>query len=297
MFSGLSAFPLTPVNHHGIDERAYIRLIERLALANVDSIGALGSTGSYIYLSREERAKAASLAVNHAAGIPVIVGIGALRTDDVLRLAEDAQSSGAKGVLLSPVSYQKLTDDEVFGLYETVTCNLSVPLVVYDNPSTTNFTFSDELHGRIAHLPNVASIKIPGVPTDAKAASERILKLRDKIPNHVTIGISGDALAATGLNAGCEIWYSVIGGIFPNVALALTKAARTGDAALAIQLSDNLTALWNSFKNNGGSLRVVAAIAEEMGLVSAPSLPLPLHSIHGDEREKIVSLIRTLSLS
>ncbi|EPX9365125.1 dihydrodipicolinate synthase family protein [Aeromonas veronii] len=65
MFSGLSAFPLTPVNHHGIDERAYIHLIERLALANVDSIGALGSTGSYIYLSREERAKAASLAVNH----------------------------------------------------------------------------------------------------------------------------------------------------------------------------------------------------------------------------------------
>ncbi|MNE82439.1 hypothetical protein D3C80_1791610 [compost metagenome] len=79
--------------------------------------------------------------------------------------------------------------------------------------------------------------------------------------------------------------------------MALTKAARTGDAALAIQLSDNLTALWNSFKNNGGSLRVVAAIAEEMGLVSAPSLPLPLYSIQGDERERIMSLIRTLSLS
>ncbi|MGL5489347.1 MAG: dihydrodipicolinate synthase family protein, partial [Shewanella sp.] len=133
--------------------------------------------------------------------------------------------------------------------------------------------------------------------TAAKAASERILRLRDKIPNHVTIGISGDALAATGLNAGCEIWYSVIGGVFPNVALALTKAARTGDSTLAIQISDNLTYLWEIFKNNGGSLRVVAAIAEEIGLVSAPSLPLPLHSIHGDEREKIVSLIRTLSLS
>ena len=65
MFSGLSAFPLTPVNYHGVDERAYVQLVERLAQAKVDSIGALGSTGSYIYLSREERAKAASLAVNH----------------------------------------------------------------------------------------------------------------------------------------------------------------------------------------------------------------------------------------
>ncbi|WP_252997497.1 dihydrodipicolinate synthase family protein [Aeromonas hydrophila] len=97
MFSGLSAFPLTPVNHHGIDDRAYIQLIERLAQANVDSIGALGSTGSYVYLSREERAKVASLAVKNAAGIPVIVGIGALRTDDVLRLAEDAQKIWSEG--------------------------------------------------------------------------------------------------------------------------------------------------------------------------------------------------------
>ncbi|UHJ58989.1 dihydrodipicolinate synthase family protein [Vibrio furnissii] len=68
MFSGLSAFPLTPMNETRIDEAAFVGLIERLTTAGVDSIGALGSTGSYAYLTREERARVAKIAVEHATG-------------------------------------------------------------------------------------------------------------------------------------------------------------------------------------------------------------------------------------
>ncbi|CDG90050.1 conserved hypothetical protein [Xenorhabdus bovienii str. feltiae Florida] len=128
MFSGLSAFPLTPTNENGIDEAAFVRLIERLVVANVDSIGALGSTGNYAYFTLAERLRVTQLAVQHAGNTPVIIGIGALRTRDVLDLAEGAQTAGASAVLLAPISYQRLSADEVSGLYETVTRNLSVPL-------------------------------------------------------------------------------------------------------------------------------------------------------------------------
>ena len=163
MFTGLSAFPLTPMNEQGINEYEFVRLVAYLAEAAVDSIGVLGSTGSYAYLNRDERARVIQLSVENAVGAPVIAGIGALRTRDVLANAERAQQAGASGVLLAPVSYQKLTDDEVFDLYATVCQSLSVPLCVYDNPGTTHFEFSDELHGRIAQLPQVRSIKIPPV--------------------------------------------------------------------------------------------------------------------------------------
>ncbi|MGF7001169.1 dihydrodipicolinate synthase/N-acetylneuraminate lyase [Paraburkholderia sp. GAS32] len=86
---------------------------------------------------------------------------------------------------------------------------ISVPLCVYDNPGTTHFEFTDELHGRIASLPNVASIKIPGVPSDLGEAVARVNRLRALIPSNVSIGVSGDAFGATGLNAGCDAWYSV----------------------------------------------------------------------------------------
>jgi hypothetical protein len=38
VFSGLSAFPLTPLNETGIDEARFVRLIERLNAAAVESL-------------------------------------------------------------------------------------------------------------------------------------------------------------------------------------------------------------------------------------------------------------------
>lgn len=296
MFSGLSAFPLTPLHETGIDEAAFVRLVERLRAAGVDSIGALGSTGSYAYLTRGERLRIAQLAAQHAGAIPVIVGIGALRTRDVLELAQDAQQAGARGVLLAPVSYQNLSDDEVFSLFDAVTRSLSVPLCVYDNPATTHFVFSDELHGRIAQLPNVASIKIPGVPAKPDAAQARVDRLRALIPRHVTIGVSGDAFAATGLNAGCEAWYSVIAGLFPQLAVAITRAAQAGNAQAATRLSEQLAPLWALFLQYG-SLRVIATAAELRGLVSTPCLPLPVQSLQGEVRQHLGTILDALELA
>ncbi|KUL49180.1 MULTISPECIES: dihydrodipicolinate synthase family protein [Streptomyces violaceusniger group] len=293
MFTGLSAFPLTPLTETGIDETAFAALVGRLAAAGVDSIGALGSTGSYAYLTREERARAARIAVEHGERTPVIVGIGALRTRHVLEVAEDAQNAGASGVLLAPMSYQPLTEDDVFGLFEDVTAHLSVPLVVYDNPRTTHFTFTDELYARVAELPRVSSVKIPGVPADPAAARARVQRLRQILPEAVTVGVSGDALAATGLNAGCDAWFSVIAGTFPEPALAITRAAQSGDAARARAESRRLQPLWDLFAQYG-SLRVVAEAAAHIGLTSPHSLPLPLRGLEAEERARVVEVLEDL---
>ncbi|WP_138907016.1 dihydrodipicolinate synthase family protein [Streptomyces chryseus] len=297
MFTGLSAFPLTPIPGNGsVDEKAFATLVNRLATAGVDSIGALGSTGSYAYLTREERAHVARVAVDNADGVPVIVGVGALRTLQVLQAAEDAQNAGASGVLLAPVSYQPLTDDDVFGLYEEVTANLSIPLVVYDNPGTTHFTFTDELYARLARLPQVASIKIPSLPADTAKARARVEHLRRLLPDTVTVGISGDAAAARGLNAGCDAWYSVIGGTFPEPALALTRAAQTGQHERALEESQRLQPLWDLFTRHGGSLRVVAAAAAHLGLTAQRNLPLPLRGLDAEERAHLSTVIERLQL-
>ncbi|AIW40005.1 MULTISPECIES: dihydrodipicolinate synthase family protein [Paenibacillus] len=293
MFCGLSAFPLTPVNEAGINEKAFVTLIQRLVAAGVDSIGALGSTGNYAYLNREERLRVLRLAVHSSEGIPVMTSISAIRTSEVLRLAEDAQRAGASAVLLAPVSYQALTNEEVYSLYEQVTSSLSIPLCVYDNPGTTHFHFSDELHGRIAELPNVRSIKIPGVPSDPEAAKARIRKLRTAIPPHVTIGVSGDSSAVTGLDAGCEVWYSVLGGLFPRACQKMTRLAQSGFAEEAKQLSALLEPLWSLFRQYG-SLRVISAAAEISGLISSPSLPLPLQPLNQSAREHLKFILKDL---
>lgn len=294
MFTGLSAFPLTPLVDDGIDERAFAALVTRLADAGVDSITILGSTGSYPYLTREERARVARVGIENAGDTPVVVGIGALRTRHVLECAEDAQEAGAAAVLLAPVSYQQLTPDDVLGLFERVTRAMSVPLVVYDNPGTTHFTFTDELYGAIAALPHVASIKIPGASLGTDAAA-RIADLRETLPGHVTIGVSGDAVAAIGLNAGADAWYSVIGGTLPATALEITRAAQAGDADAANTASSRMQPIWNLFARHG-SLRVTSAIAEHLGLATRPCLPLPIRGLSDADHAEVGRVIDELGL-
>jgi 4-hydroxy-tetrahydrodipicolinate synthase len=296
MFTDLSAFPLTPLRDDQVDEAAYAGLVERLAAAGVATITALGSTGSYAYLSDEERRRAARIALASAGDVPVIIGVGALRTSQVIALARDAEDAGAAGVLVAPMSYQALTEDDVFGLYEEVTQSVSLPVIVYDNPGTTHFQFTDALYSRITELPHIASIKIPGVPRDPEAARQRVDQIRLAVPDHITIGISGDSSAATGLNTGCEAWYSVIGGLIPEPALAITRAARAGDAAAAVAESERLQPLWDLFARYGGSYRVVATMAELAGLAPFHSLPRPIRGLDADSRADVARVVQQLDL-
>lgn len=296
MFTGLSAFPLTPVTPAGFDEHGFIRILERITSAGVDSIGVLGSTGSYAYLTRQQRSQIAGIAKSHAGNIPVMVCVGSVSTDEVLRLADDAQRAGADALLLPPVSYQTLRDDEVFGLFETLMQHVSVPVCIYDNPGTTRFEFSDELHGRIAGLPGVRSVKIPGVPSSPDDARARVQRLKSMLPDGVTVGISGDASAATGLNAGCEVWYSVCGGLFPHAAKEITDAAARGEHERVIQLSERLQPLWSLFRKHGGSIRVMAAAAGALGLTDADCLPRPLRPLSAGDIAEVAAVIRSLAL-
>lgn len=294
MFKGLSAFPLTPLKDERIDEHAFIALIGRLVEAEADSIGVLGSTGSYMYLSREERRRVIELSVREAGDIPVMASISELRLRDVLILAEDAQQAGASAVLLAPVSYQPLREEETYSLYEEVSRHVSVPICVYDNPRTTRFAFSDELHGRIAALPHVQSIKIPGVSNDRIEAKERIDRLRSVVPAKFALGISGDGCAAAGLNAGCDVWYSVLGGLFPQICLELTRHAQAGRTDEALRVSKQLAPIWTLFDRYGG-VRTAAAIAIRQGWISAPGLPLPLAPVPASDIERIADCLDALS--
>ncbi len=284
MFEGLCAFPLTPLTVDGVDQAALAGLVGRITDAGVKSIGILGSTGVYPYLSRDERHEALEAAVASAGDASVMCGIGAVRTRDVIANAEDAQEAGASALLLAPVSYHRLTDNEVYGLYRDVVSASSVPVLVYDTPGTTGFSFTDELLERIARLPRIGGIKVP--PPPAGTTASRLAELRGIFSPEQSIGISGDWEAAEALLAGYGVWHSVIAGIFPRYALELADAAMAGNAGTARETSRRSDPIWALFKTHG-SLRVVAAIAEELGLTGAHSLPRPLQGLDEEARSEV----------
>jgi len=236
IFQGLSAFPITPADEHGrVDTGALRTLIARLTEAKVDSIGLLGSTGSYPYLAREERRRAIAAAVDQVGGgTPILVGIGALRTDDTVQFGLDAKAAGADAVLLAPVSYTPLTDDEVFTHFETVARAVSLPLCIYNNPGTTHFSFSDDLVARLSRVVNIAAMKNPSpAPGEATAA---LLELRAKVSPGFSLGYK----PRLGRNGGAACrrrrlvqrrWWTVSGGLRADTFGSPTRRRGQGPAA------------------------------------------------------------------
>ena len=292
MFTGLSAFPITPFSNEGIDFKAFEALIANLMQAKVDSICAMGSTGLYPYLNRKELSQVAKASVEMAGDIPVMAGIGSLRTFDVLKNAEAVQEEGVSAVILAPMSYHRLNDSEVYSLFDKVTAEISVPLCVYENLGATNFTFSNELYAEITKLRNVAAIKIPGMPFQTEEGDKKLTQLRELIPEHVAIGVSADKFAAAGMAAGCDVWFSVLAGLFPKTVQAMILAANTQTRSEAMNASAEFEQVWQLFDRNRGGMRVMATAADILGFTEGNCLPEPLQPLTGEDRSQLELLLK-----
>lgn len=294
-FTGLSAFPITPADEAGrVDVKALRAIVRRLVEAGVDSIGLLGSTGSYPYLSGAERRRAITAAADETGGrVPLLVGIGALRTDEAVRLAAEAREAGAAAGLLAPVSYTPLTDNEVLQHFEAVAAASDMPICIYNNPGTTHFTFSTELIGRLSRVPQVVAVKNPAPAAEAVAAQHDAL--RRAVPPGFSLGYSADWNVPDALLAGGAVWYSVAGGMFPKACLALARAALAGDAAETHRLNADLEPLWSLFRAHS-SLRVMYAAANHLGLCrTAP--PRPILPLRPALQAEIAAVVDRLALA
>jgi 4-hydroxy-tetrahydrodipicolinate synthase len=278
-FRGLSAFPLTPAHESGhVDTECLSGILQKLDNAQVDSIGLLGSTGSYVFLTREERRRAVEAAAETLQGRrTLLVGVGALRTDEAQALAKDAEAAGADALLLAPVSYTPLTQEEVYHHFAAVAGSTALPLCIYNNPGTTRFTFSDDLLVRLAYIPNIQAIKMP-LAADLDFKGE-LARLRPKLGDGFSIGYSGDWECAQATLQGADSWFSVVGGLLPVPAMKLMRAAQAGDAAEVKRIDAYFQPLWTLFKEFG-SFRVVYAAANLMSVTPLqPPLPvMPLNS-------------------
>ena len=292
-FTGLSAFPITPSDENGRVQTDQLQVfLDRLKTVDLGSICLLGSTGTYAYLSRSERRRAVGAAVEGLGGqVPLIVGVGALRTDEACDLAQDAAASGADALLLAPVSYTPLTQEEAFQHFRAVAAATDLPLCIYNNPGTTHFTFSLELLERLAHVRCIKAVKMP-LPAQGSTADE-LSRLRNALPEDFSIGYSGDWGCAEALLAGADAWYSVAGGLFPEIAAQLTRAAQAGQTDDAQRLDAQFAPLWALFKEYG-SLRVIYAAARQIGLTTCDA-PRPILPLGKEETRRVAEAAEHLA--
>lgn len=264
-------------------------LADRAIRAGASGIAVLGSTGGYPYLTAGERRRVVEAGVAAAAGrVPVVAGVGAFTTDEVVVHTIVAERAGVTAVLLPTLAYLPLTDAEVLGLVEDVADAAQVPVWLYHNPVSTSFRFGLDTLARAAQVPGVGGVKDRG--SDAAELGDRVRALTGSVPAHVEVGCSGDLLGVEGLIAGARTWHSGLASVLPAWYVAVARTATSGDAEGARALMTRLGPVAELVAALGGP-RAVHALA---GLVGSGigDLPAPLRPV---DRDGVAALDRALT--
>lgn len=272
-FRGIIAYPITPfTSDNAVDLPTYRHLVERLVASGTHGVAPLGSTGVLPYLTDEERDAITEATLQQVAGrVPVLVGVSHLTTAGVVRHARFAEQAGAAAVMVIPMSYWKLTDDEIFRHFDRVASALSVPIMAYNNPATGGLDMSPALLKRLLEIPNVTMIK------ESTGDVQRMQALRQLLGEDVAFYNGSNPLALAAFAAGATGWCTAASNLIPELNTGLYEAVQRQDLAEARQLFYQQFQLLQFIVAKGLPRAIKAGfelLGQEAGELRAPLQPL-----------------------
>ena len=151
-FRGSYTVTITPFTEDGsaIDIPRWKDFLDWQLAVGVPGIIILGSTGEFLTVTDDERSEFVESTVKHIAGrIPVLVGSMNAHTPTAVRYSAEAEALGADGLMIIPPYYYTPTEDEIFNYYKAICEAVSLPIMLYNNPFTSNVDMSAKLVARL----------------------------------------------------------------------------------------------------------------------------------------------------
>ncbi len=152
-FRGSYTVAVTPFTQGGdaVDLSALAAFLDWQLDVGVPGVIVLGTTGEFLTISPQERTAIVETAVSHIAGrIPVLVGTMNADTRVAVLQSRQAEDLGADGLMVLPPYYYTPTDDEIERYYGAICDAVRLPIMLYNNPVTSNVDMSASLVARLA---------------------------------------------------------------------------------------------------------------------------------------------------
>ncbi|AKT40399.1 dihydrodipicolinate synthase family protein [Chondromyces crocatus] len=270
---GIVAYPITPFQEDGrVDLTLLRQLVERMVKAGVHGIAPLGSTGVLPYLSDEEREAVTEATVQQVAGrLPTLVGVSSLTTERTIHHARFAERAGSTAIMVLPMSYWKLTEEEIVRHIDRVAAAVSLPIAIYNNPATGGLDLSPEVIARLLEIPNVSMVK------ESTGDVNRMHRLVQLCGEEVAFYNGSNPLALAAFVAGARGWCTAAPQLAPELNIGLYEAVMRQDLVGARALFHRQLPLLR-FMTAHGLPRVIAAgltlLGIPVGPLRAPLLPL-----------------------
>lgn len=175
-FSGSHTVTVTPFTPGGaeIDYAAWEAFLDWQSDCGVPGVIILGTTGEFLTITDDERSEFVEATVKYCAGrMSVMVGTMNAFTPNAVRYSKEAESLGADGLMIIPPYYYTPNEDEIFNYYKAICEAVDLPIMLYNNPFTSNVDMPAALVGKLTK--SFEQIRY------IKEASQRIERIHDII--------------------------------------------------------------------------------------------------------------------
>lgn len=230
IFSGVVPALMTPCKEdRSPDFEALARKGKQLIAEGMSAVVYCGSMGDWPLLSDQQRMEGVEHLVK--AGVPVIVGTGAVNTAAAVAHAAHAQKVGAQGLMVIPrvLSRGPSLVAQKAHFKAILAAAPDLPAVIYNSPYYGFATRADLFFALRAEHPNLVGFKEFGGPADMRYAAENITSRDDD----VSLMIGVDTAVFHGfVNCGATGAITGIGNVLPKEVIHLcnlSQAAATGD--------------------------------------------------------------------
>ncbi|TIX87740.1 dihydrodipicolinate synthase family protein [Rhizobium sp. P44RR-XXIV] len=231
IFSGVIPALMTPCKaDRSPDFEALVKKARELIATGMSAVVYCGSMGDWPLLTDAQRMEGVERLVK--AGIPVIVGTGAVNTASAVAHAAHAQKVGAKGLMVIPrvLSRGSVIAAQKAHFKAILSAAPDLPAVIYNSPYYGFATRADLFFALRAEHANLVGFKEFGGPADMRYAAENITSRDDD----VSLMIGVDTAVFHGfVNCGATGAITGIGNVLPKEVIhlcRLAQAAAKGDA-------------------------------------------------------------------
>ncbi|MEP9373428.1 dihydrodipicolinate synthase family protein [Mesorhizobium sp. KR1-2] len=247
IFSGVIPALMTPCKEDRTpDFDALVRKGKELIAQGMSAVVYCGSMGDWPLLTDAQRQEGVERLVK--AGVPVVVGTGAVNTATAVAHAAHAQKVGAHGLMVIPriLSRASIVSAQKAHFKAILAAAPDLPAVIYNSPYYGYATRADLFFALRDEHPNLIGFKEFGGAADMRYAAEHITSRDD----NVILMVGVDTCVFQGFaNCGASGAITGIGVVLPKEVLHmcnLARAAAAGDVEArqrALELESALAVL------------------------------------------------------
>ncbi len=247
VFKGCVPALMTPSNTDRTPNfDALVKKGQELIAAGMTAVVYCGSMGDWPLLTDAQRQEGVSRLVD--AGIPVIVGTGAINSKSAAAHAAHAKSVGASGLMVIPRVLSRATSVQAQRTHfaSVLSAGDTLPAVIYNSPYYGYETKADLFFELRKDFPNLIGFKEFGGAAALRYAAEFITFSDENLS--LLVGVDTQVVHGI-VNCGAVGAITGIGNVLPNEVLHLMKlsfAAAKGDSEakhLALELERALMIL------------------------------------------------------